>query len=123
VKILTLIATIFLSINSKAIAQDSNWLHLAITSSVIAQGADLSTTSWAAGKLGDKFEEANPILRLFANDPLKLAVVKISVATALTWYLLREHKNHPKAVFIIALAQTVVIGYVAYRNAQLVRQK
>ena len=100
---------------------DERILHSVIASSMIAHGADLSTTSWALGKSGSQFKEANPLLRPFADDPVKLAIAKMGSATAANYILLKLHKNHPKLVLTIGIAQTIAIGFVAHRNAQLVR--
>lgn len=98
-----------------------NMSHAVIASSMIAHGADLSTTSWALGKNGDRFKEANPLLRPFSDDPVKLAIAKMGTATLANYILLKMHVKHPKVVIAVGIAQTIAIGFVAHRNAQLVR--
>lgn len=95
--------------------------HAAIASSMIAHGADLSTSSWAFGKNPDKFKESNILLKPFSDDPIKLAVVKMGSATVINWILLKHHQKHPKLVTVIGIAQTIGIGFVAYRNSQIIK--
>lgn len=96
----------------------AGWVHAAIAASIVASSADLSTTSWAMGRGGGQFREANPLMRPFAGDPVALAVVKMGVATGVSYTLLRLHKRKPKTVLVLALAQTAVSGYIAHRNAR-----
>ena len=95
------------------------WTHLVIASSMVAHMADLSTTSWAMGKGG--YREANPVLKPFAGDPVALALAKGSLAVGVNYYLLRLHERKPKTVLVIGIVQTLAVGYVAHRNAALVR--
>ena len=92
------------------------WTHLVIASSMVAHMADLSTTSWAMGKGGHM--EANPILRPFASDPVALAVAKGGLAVGLNYALLTLHEKKPKTVLVAGIAQTLVFGWIAHRNAQ-----
>lgn len=96
--------------------------HIVISSSIIAHGVDLSTSSYAFGKSED-FKEKNPILRWSTDDPVKFGLAKIGLAVGLNYALVRYHKDHPKFVLIMAITQTVAIGYIAHRNAELVRNK
>lgn len=96
-----------------------HWTHAVIASSVIAQMSDLSTTSWAMGQSGTTYREANPILRPFAGDPVALALAKGSLAVGLNYYLLRLHEQKPKTVLVLGIAQTLAVGWVAHRNAQV----
>lgn len=95
------------------------WMHAALAGTIIVHSTDLSSTSWAAGKYGDRFKEANFFMRPFASDPIKLAVAKMSVAGAMNYTLFRLHKTRPKLVLSLALAQIPVFGYISYRNSRL----
>jgi hypothetical protein len=104
---------------SNASETDSKWLHAAIAASIVAHGADLSTTSWALGKAGDRYHEANPVMKPFAGDPTTLAVAKMGSALAVNYALLKLHKRRPKTILAIAVTQSIAIAYVAHRNAAL----
>lgn len=98
---------------------DHWWADAALFTAGVAATADLSATSWALGRGG--FIEANPILRPFADDPVKIAVVKSAVDGASIWVLLKYHKQRPKLVTALALAKAGVSAYVAHRNARQLR--
>ena len=102
-------------------AQDAHWLHAALAGSMIVHGADISTTMYALGANPQGFREANPVLRQLVHDPVLFAVGKMGLATAVNYYLLRQHVRHPRLTFWASLAQTAVIGYVVHHNAQLIR--
>lgn len=93
-------------------------MHAAIAGAILAHGADLSTTSWAMGRAGHQFREANPIMRPFAGDPVLLAGAKMGLAVGLNAYLLHIHKKHPRVATALAVGQMIGFGYVAHRNAK-----
>lgn len=115
-KILTLL--VVLALASPAFAQDSRLLHGAIGAAMVAHAADISTTMFAKGKYGDRFREANPVLRPFAGDPVTFAVAKMGLAVGANYVLLKIHKTRPKTALAIAVAQVGLMGYVAHHNAQ-----
>jgi hypothetical protein len=93
------------------------WTHLAIGSTMVAHFADISTTAWALGKGG--YAEANPVLKPFADDPVTLAIAKGGIATLAAYLMLRLHEGHPRTVIVLGIVQTLALGYVAHKNAQL----
>lgn len=94
--------------------------HFAIAGHVIAQFADVSATEYALGKGG--FREANPLLKWASKDPIPMAITKGLYATGTSFILEKLHKKHPKVAIGAAILSTVATGYVAHRNAQLVRR-
>ncbi len=94
-------------------------LHAAIAAHVIAQFADLSTTSYAMGRGG--FYEHNPIMRPFAGSPVKLALVKGGYAVGTSYLFLRLHRTRPKLAFALAAGHAVFTSIIAARNARLIR--
>ena len=115
---LLLIAILAMPASAFAQAKDRWWADGAILASGVAAAADLSTTSYNRGKFPTTFREANLILRPFANDPVALAVVKGSMDGVTIWILIKQHKKHPKLVTGIAIAKTIVSGFVAHSNAK-----
>ena len=109
-----------LSLASPAAAQEwhPGWLHAAIGASMVAHATDLSTTAYFAGKLGPRFREANPLLRPVAGNPVRLAIVKTSIAVAINYGLLRLHRTRPRLALALTLAETAAIGAVAYQNTR-----
>ena len=95
---------------SVPLTDNENLIHIALAGVIIAHSADLSTTSWAIGRNPDKFREANPLMRPFADDPIKLAVVKMGTAGSINYMLFRLHKNHPKLTLILAVIQIPVFS-------------
>lgn len=102
--------------------------HIAIASSMVAHGIDISSSSWAFGKSEglcearvecNRFQEANWFLKWSAQDSLLFGITKMSFAVAVNYILIRLHKKYPKWTLPIAIGQTIGISYVAYRNAQL----
>lgn len=91
--------------------------HAAIAAHVVAQFADVSTTSFAMGRGG--FREANPVMRPFAGNPIRLALVKGAYATGTSYLLLKLHRTRPKTAFGLAVLSVVTTGYVARRNARV----
>lgn len=94
------------------------WVHLALSGVILANSTDVATTMYLKGKYGDRFREANPLMRPFAGDPVVFALAKMSVAGAANYYLWRTHERKPKTVIAVALAQTIVLGYVTHLNAK-----
>lgn len=94
------------------------WLHGAIFAQGVLATADLSTSSWAKGHDGDRYTEANPLLRWAADDPVALAVAKMSVDGAITWWLVKHHAKRPKVVLTIAVIKGIASAYIAHRNAK-----
>lgn len=97
-------------------------VHAAIAAGIVVHACDLSTTSWALGKAGDQYREANPALRWASDDPVKLAIAKMGLAVAVSYGVIQLHKEHPKWALAAAITQVVVVGYVAHRNAAQIRQ-
>lgn len=91
-----------------------------IVASAVAQAADLGTTLYGTGR---GVLEANPVLRPFQDRPLAMSAVKVGVTTASTWALWQLHREHPKAVFWIALEQTVLFTTVTALNARAIRRQ
>lgn len=105
------------------IAQLSLFADISQIAVITAHGADLATTSWAIGNDPIKFKESNPLLRWASNKPIKLALAKSGFAIAVNYPLARIlKKNHPKWFITINIVQTIFIGYVAYRNQDLVKK-
>jgi hypothetical protein len=104
---------------SPALAQQSahedTLTHTLIGATMVAHFADISTTMYCVGR-GD-CHEANPALRWAQDRPIAMAVVKGSIATASAGRLLKYHKEHPKAARWTAVAITVAISWLSYRNA------
>ena len=88
-----------------------------------AHGVDLSTTSWAIGFDSDKFKESNPILKHFSNKPIPLGLAKVGLALGVNIPLRLYIKPRSKLWYnVINIGQTIAIGYVAYRNQDLVKK-
>jgi hypothetical protein len=96
-------------------------IHLLVGAGLVLHAADLSVTSWMLGKEDGRFYEANPLMRPFADDPIKLAVAKMTIAVAVNYGILRLYQRNPKTAIVVGILQTIGIGYVAHRNAQLLR--
>jgi hypothetical protein len=120
-KLLLMLAVLLLPVAARAQSAPPSQtpIRLVISAAIIAHSADLSTTAFAFGKSGDRYREANPILRPFAGDPVTLAVAKMGTAVALNYGLFRLYQHKPKTAIAAGVMQVVAIGYVAHRNAQL----
>lgn len=109
--------------STPAAAQSREWneklVHAAIAAGIAAHAADLSTTSWALGRVGDRYKESNRALQWAADDPVQLAMAKVALAAGTTYSLVRLHRDHPKLALGAAIVQTVVVSYVAHRNASV----
>lgn len=93
-------------------------VHTAIASNVVAQFADISTTQYALGRGG--FREANPFLKNFSS-PVKMAIVKGSIATGSSYLLLKLHKKKPKTALVLASSLTAFYSVIAYKNSKLIK--
>lgn len=101
------------------VEKHAGWLHAAIAAHVVAQAADLSTTSFAMGRGG--FRESNPMMRPFAGDPVRLALVKGAYAVGTSYLFLRLHKTRPKLAFALAAGTAAFTSYIAARNSRVVQ--
>lgn len=113
-------ALVLLLAQAPAPERHAGWLHAAIAAHVIAQSADLSTTSYAMGRGG--FRESNPVMRPFAGDPVRLALVKGGYAVGTSYLFLRLHRTRPRLAFVVATASAAFSSVIAARNARLVRK-
>lgn len=94
--------------------------HIAIAGMMVSGATALSITSYAMGAGG--FEEANPLLKPLADDPVALAVVKTSVQVAVGWLILHEHHKSPKAYLVAALVMCAINTADAVHDARVIRQ-
>lgn len=104
------------------IAQLSLFADITQIAVITAHAADLATTSWAIGHDPIKFKESNPLLKWASDKPIKLALAKSILAIGVNYPLARIlKKNHQKWFIAINIAQTIAIGYIAYKNQSLVK--
>jgi hypothetical protein len=94
-------------------------LHAVIAANGIASFADISVTMYGVGS--GQLLEANPLLRWAEHRPVGMALVKGSIAALTTVALIKAHKSKPKAAMVLAVVLTLMNGYVAVRNAKLLR--
>lgn len=64
------------------------------------------------------FREANPLLRPFQDDPLKLAGVKLGLAVASTYGLMKLREHRPKLAFWVTIAAVGLNSFAAAHNAR-----
>lgn len=93
-------------------------LHVSLGALMVAHGADVSTSMFVFGRDPDNYYEANPILRPFTEKPIAFGAVKMGLAVAATYSLLKLHPKHPRMALVVSVVQTVAVVYVAHRNAQ-----
>ena len=92
-------------------------LHIVLGGYMVSAFADLSVTEYYVGK--GTVREANPLFRpAVEKGPVTAAIVKGSVHTAVAWWLLRAHAEHPKLAFWSAAA---LCGAQLAVNARTVR--
>jgi len=91
--------------------------HVAIAAYIAASGADLSTTMYAIGSRTG--QEGNPLFAPFVNTPWASGVVKMGVAAATAWGLVKLHESHPKIALIAAISGTVYFSAIAAHNARI----
>jgi len=91
--------------------------HVAIAAYIAASGADLSTTMYAIGSRTG--QEGNPLFAPFVNTPWASGVVKMGVAAATAWGLVKLHDTHPKIALIAAISGTVYFSAIAAHNARI----
>ena len=100
---------------------DHWWVDASIFASATFAMTDLSSTSYAAGKWGEHFKEANWVLRPFARDPVALGVAKAAIDGSVTFWMVKVHKKskkHRAVVVAVALGKTALSAYVTHRNAK-----
>jgi hypothetical protein len=118
-----IVAVTLLMLGRAAPAAAQEWhphlLHYSIAASMVAHSADVATSMYALGRDPQRYREANPILRPFADQPAAFGVVKMSMAVGVNYALLKMHAQHPRLALVASIAQTVAVGYVAHRNARL----
>lgn len=96
--------------------------HVIIGAHVVSQFLDVTSTAYAMGRArerGGGFREANPFLRPIAGDPVRLALVKGTVAAATSYVFLKYHREHPIKVALAAGGLTILTSVVAARNVRV----
>ena len=93
--------------------------HVVIAANVVANFADISTTQYALGT--GKFREANLFLKN-VQSPVKMAIVKGSIATGTSYLLIKLHKKKPKTALVLACALTIFNSTFAYKNSKLIKK-
>ena len=110
----------FLLIPSIARAQSTEpILHIEIGSLIILQETDLGVTQFLLGRnLG---HESNPFFALLSDKPLAFSIVKASSAVAISYFLIKYHKNHPKMAMALAGFGNAVYLYAVIHNARIIK--
>jgi hypothetical protein len=115
--LLTLLAVLALA--APASAQSERPLHIAVASYMTLQGADLAVTSYMLGARTAR--EVNPILAPFSHTPVAFGAIKMGMATATSYGILRLQRQHPKLAFVLAVVGSGVYVGVVYHNARLLQ--
>lgn len=94
--------------------------HAALATYMVAAFGDISITENAIGR--GVAREANPVLAWSVQKgPLMAAVVKGSMHTALAWWLLHTHADHPQRAFWIAVGLAAAQAAVDVHNVRVTR--
>jgi hypothetical protein len=97
-------------------------LHTALASFMTLEGADLAMTMYdIGGQQRAGVREANPIFAPFVSHPVAAGAFKMGTAAAASWFLLKNHEQHPRLTFWIAIAADVGYAAVVAHNARLTR--
>ena len=117
-----LLIILFLFVPSVARADhlpNHHLLDLSVASYLILQGTDLGTTEYALGS--QRGYEANVLMAPFSNNPVAMGVIKMSVAVATSYMMLKYHQDHPKLVLVLSLAGTAFYAGVVAHNARIIK--
>lgn len=111
------------SMDAAAQEQDSSVpLKVTVGAFAVAQTVDTNLTTWLLAKSGDRYREANPLLRPIAHQPVSLAIVKAGSAVGVSYVLLKlgrsERKQTRVAALLMGIGLTAATSYVSYRNYQ-----
>lgn len=114
--------------SSPVYAQDSSpALKITVGAFAVAQAADTNLTTWLLAQSGDRYREANPLVRPFAHQPVTLALVKSAAATGVSYALLRLGKSERKrtrvAALVTGIGLTAASTWVSYSNYQHYRRE
>ena len=97
------------------------WLtHSAIAAMMALQGADVATTMYCRG--ARQCEEANPLLRPVQDRPAVFGAVKLAVASAVGFAIIRLHYTKPKTALAMAAAFIVISAVVVTHNVRAMRE-
>lgn len=111
---------LLLAVPSVARAQDGFQTHAALTAYMLAAFGDVAQTEHAIG--AGTAKEVNPVLAWSVQKgPITAALVKGSMHTALAWWLLHTHQDHPQRAFWIAVGLASAQLAVDVHNARVTR--
>lgn len=94
-------------------------LHGALAASMVLHGMDVGTSLYRFGQDPVRFQEANPLLRPFQTQPATFGGLKMGLAAGINWWLVTQHRAHPKAVLGALLVQNALLLGVVAHNARL----
>lgn len=95
--------------------------HVLLATHMGLQGIDNGQSLYLFGKCGERFHEANPLLRPFQQNPTGFGGVKMGFGVTLTLGNMAAERKAPenKWVTIGLVAQNAVLAGVVLHNAQL----
>lgn len=97
-------------------------VKLTMASVLVTQQIDATLTTWLLAQSGDRYKEANPLLRPVAHRPALLAGIKSSIGVAAAYAIYRAGKAEDKktrtAALVTGIALATATGLVAHHNYQ-----
>ena len=101
-------------------------LKIAIGAVIVTQVVDAKVTSSLLTTAGDRYREANPLLRPIAHEPVTLVIVKSSIGIAAGYALYRAGKSSSKKTRVAALVTGIglatLTGVAAFKNYSYYRE-
>ena len=112
-----------MGLSTPASAQEAHpkLAHALLATSFVLHGMDNSVSMYRFGQDPQRFREANPLLRPLQNQPEAFGAVKMGMATGINWFLLEQHKKHPKLVVASLIINNSLMLVVVGRNARVTR--
>lgn len=127
----TLIITLFLLLASAVPIQAqtqgngrersvSTPIKLVMAGVLITQQLDTTMTTWLMAQSGDRYREANPLLRPIAHNPGLLAGTKSALGVGAVYGIYRAARSEDKktrtAALVTGIALATLTGVVAHHN-------
>lgn len=116
-----IVTAISLTIAVPAFAQSDRVSHIAIGAFMVGQFSDAMTTEYCIG--AGLCREANPLMRWANHQPVAMAMVKGGVATVASVALIKAHRIHAKATFLVTIGLTVGQAWLTVHNWHVYTQE